>query len=316
MRFAVAFDLCSDRIQLKPDDYVAYYDRAHASEIFMDWNASQVDLEKVTEKAPDLFIGYISLARTQIRLNLLDEAILSSQKAITLAESNNANPAWGYMYLGRIYELLEDPDKSRLNFKKAVELGPDVDYIYYKYGNFLAETGVPNDLLTAEEEYKTYIKLCSDKAFAHSILANFYAKQNRLDEALAEYHISLQYDWESVNAWTGLANTYTQLGRTEDALDAYKNVLELYPRSFYAHASYGNFLVKKGDLEAAIEEYRTASELDPSNCILFLNLGLAYELSGDQKHAEESYYKAHSIDTAFDTACQVEATRRLTGFEE
>ena len=307
----IAFELCSDRIQLEPEDYVAYYDRAHASEILEDWDASHVDLKKVTEIAPDLFISYISLARTLIELKLLEEAALSSQKAITLAENVGANPAWGYLYLGRINELLEDPDMARLYFDKAIELAPDVDYIHYKYGNFLAETGIPGDLLAAENEYKTYIMLSSDKAQAHSVLAYFYAQQNRFDEALAEYHAGLQYNQGSVNAWTGLADTLAQLNRNDEALDAFNHALELGPRNFYAHASYGNYLLRQGEVEAAIVEYQFARELDSENCILLLNLGYAYELLGDWEGAEENYRIAHSGETEIDTKCQAEATRRL-----
>ena len=310
----IAFDLCSDRIQLEPEDYVAYYDRAHASEILEDWDAARFDLEAVTEKAPDLFIGYISLARAQIKLNRLEEALQSSQTAIKLAESVNENPAWAYLYLGHTYDLLGDADNARLSFHTAIMKGSEVDYLHYRYGQFLENTGDPDDLLAAEEEYQANVTLNSNKALAYSILAEFYARHNRFEEAIVEYRFALQYDQNSVNLWVGLANVYSQLDRKDEALDAYKRALEFEPENFYAQASFGNFLLKQGELESAIKQYEVARGLDPENCGLYLNLGLAYELLGDKEQAETFYRLAFSSDPQQYTECQAEAARRLTNF--
>jgi tetratricopeptide (TPR) repeat protein len=310
----IAFNLCSDRIQLEPEDYVAYYDRAHASEILQDWDAARFDFEMVTEKAPDLYIGYISLARAQIKLNQLEEALRSSQAAIKLAERINENPAWAYMYLGYTYKLLGDVDNARLSFKAAITKGSDVDYLHYQYAQFLESTGNPDDLLAAEEEYQTNIILNSNKALAHSTLADFYARHDRLDEAIVEYRFALQYDQDSANLWTGLANVYSQLNKEDEALDAYKHALEVGPENFFVQASFGNFLLKRGELESAIEQYEIARGLDPENCGLYLNLGLAYDLLDDKEQSEVFYQLAFSSDPQRYKECQAEAAERLMNF--
>jgi len=306
-----AYDLYSKRIGLHPDDYISYFNRAQAGEIIRDWDSVLADYQTARDKAPDLYIAYIGIARINIIMNRYQEAIQSCEEAIQLAEGKGANPAWAYIYLGHTYHLIGDSSNTRFAFNKAVELAPEVDYMHFRLAQYLESTGDINDLAAAEEEYRSCVVLSDNKAWAYSVLADFLAKQNRLDEAGCEYRNALQHDPQAVAIRLNYADVLERLGRSAEALDAYHRAIETDPDDLYARLSFGTFLFTQGQYESAIREWETARQIDPSNCDLLLNLGQAYELSNCHEQAKAVYLDASSLEAMEDQECRNEATRRL-----
>jgi len=309
-----AYDLYSDRISLHPDDYISYFSRAQAGEILRDWDSVLADYQTARDKAPDLYIAYIGLARINIIMNQYQEAIQSCEEAIQLAESKGANPAWAYIYLGHTYQLIGDSSNTRFAFNKAVELAPEVDYMHFRLAQYLESTGDLGDLAAAEEEYRSSVVLSDNKAWASSVLADFLAKQNRLDDARREYRNALQHDPQAVAIWLKYADVLERLDRNADARDAYHRAVETDPDDLYVRLSFGTFLFTQGEYESAVDEWEIARQMDPNNCGLLLNLGQAYETINDYMEAKTLYLIATSLDTTDDPECQNEAGKRISDF--
>lgn len=302
----VAADLCSNRIQLEPDDYVAYYDRALANEILQNLDAALDDHIKTREKAPDLFIAHISIIRTLIHQNKMPEAIQASLDAIDKAEMIDGNPAWAYLYLAYAQHKSGNFHEAKIAYEKATELAPQIPYMHLKAGEFFEEAG---DLRSAEEEYIALTETSSNQPWAHSKLAEFYARHNDLEKAVSEYRLSLQFDPEAAMVWTKLANVYAEQNRYDEARHAFNQAVILEPENFYPHFSYGNFLFTQGELESAIAEWEAARQSGFFDCGLYLNMGKAYDLLGDLKQAEVYYREAYSVSNAESSECQAEAAR-------
>jgi tetratricopeptide (TPR) repeat protein len=307
----IALKLCTDRIKLEPNDFTAYFDRALANDVLQDWESALGDYQSAREKEPNLYIAYLGIVRMQLTLNRVQDAIQAAQDAITLAESKKANPAWAYAYLAYSYESEMDTSNARFNYQKATSLAPEADYIHFLAGNFYARTENAQDLQVAEQEYKAIIRVSSNPAWGHTILADFYKKQNRLEDAAAEYRAALQTEQDVGGHWVALAQVLEQLGQTGDARKAYDRAVELEPGSFYAQYAYGNFLFIQGELEAAIRQWELANQINPQNCGLLVNIGRAYEMLGDQKQADALFLDALSNSNQPDQACQIDAKRRL-----
>ena len=307
-----ALRLCSDRILLDPHDYRAFFDRALTHEILKDWESALADYQAAKQNAPDLFTAHIGIIRMHLMLDQLPEAIQAAQEAIKLAESRDANPAWAYLHLAHAYERSKDVANTRLAYQKTTQLAPEIDWIHFQAGSFYSGTGDPQDLLAAEQEYKTMIQVSGNPAWAHSNLADFYARHNRLNEAVAEYHMALQTNPEIGGLWISLADVFNRLERHDEAKDAYERAIKFEPNNFYAYFAYGNYLFTQGELEDAIRRWETAHQINPRHCGLLLNIGQAYETLGDQQHAKTIYRLALSNEVEPDQDCQGEATRRLS----
>lgn len=306
-----AMKLCSDRIQFHPGDAVAFFDRALANEILQDWGAALADYQIAVEREPDLYIAHIGVIRIQLALKQVPEAIQAAQGAIELAESREANPAWAYLYLAHAYERNKSLAEARIAYGRAANLAPEVDWIRFQAGQFYAGVGEPNDLLAAEQEYKAMIDVSSNKAWAHSTLADLYVNQGRLEEAVAEYRAALKTEPETAGLWISLADVLLRLEQVAEAREDYDRAVKLAPDDFYVQFKSGNFLFTQGELEAAITHWEVAHQINPKDCGLLLNMGRAYELLGDQQQAENLYRDALSNKIEPKPECQAEARKRL-----
>ena len=310
------WNLCNKHIQINSESYVAYFDRAQANEILNDYEAALADYQKVKELAPELYIAYIGVNRALILLGRLPEALQNTQEAIKLAESNNANPAWAYVFLAHIQELMGETQNARFSFETAIDLAPDVDYMHLRYAKFLEQSKNPSDLIDAENVYQTYINVSENKGIAHVDFARFLDNQGRFTDAKNEYRKAIQYNPETVRFWVEYAEFLTRTNQYDEARQAYEKAVILDPGHPYTYSSYGNFLYYQGEFEAAIRVWEIAYILNSENCILLLSLGQAYELLGDLQQSISKYQIAVNQNYRSFPDCQIEAARRLSNFGE
>jgi tetratricopeptide (TPR) repeat protein len=213
--------------------------------------------------------------------------------------------------LAHAYERNKSLAEARIAYGRAANLAPEVDWIRFQAGQFYAGVGEPNDLLAAEQEYKAMIDVSSNKAWAHSTLADLYVNQGRLEEAVAEYRAALKTEPETAGLWISLADVLLRLEQVAEAREDYDRAVKLAPDDFYVQFKSGNFLFTQGELEAAITHWEVAHQINPKDCGLLLNMGRAYELLGDQQQAENLYREALSNKIEPKPECQAEARKRL-----
>jgi tetratricopeptide (TPR) repeat protein len=99
------------------------------------------------------------------------------------------------------------------------------------------------------------------RADIHWRLGRAYAKQQKLDEAIKQYRLSLALE-SKVSAHYLLAQALQAQGKLEEALEQYSEVLRQQPEA-EAHAKMGELLAELGRSQEAIVHYREALRLQP-----------------------------------------------------
>ena len=123
-------------------------------------------------------------------------------------------------------------------------------------------------------------KISGAGAPGYNNLANAYAKQGKVDEAIkmAERALEVQPDYGV--AHYNLGNLYAQQGRLDLAQSHFEAALRVLPNFADAHSNYGQLLAERGDLEAGMQHFLKAIELNPTLSRAYFNLGVALVRQG------------------------------------
>jgi len=123
----------------------------------------------------------------------------------------------------------------------------------------------------------------------YTYLANAYAAQGRLDDAIRSAKQALEIDSTYGTAHYNLGNFYAEKNRLDEAIQEYRAAIRVYPRFIEARGNLANVLVMKGDLPGAIEEYRQALLLSPNQSMLHFSLGNVLAMEGRSPEAIEHF---------------------------
>jgi tetratricopeptide (TPR) repeat protein len=117
-------------------------------------------------------------------------------------------------------------------------------------------------------------KVSGAGAAGYNNLANAYAKQGRVDEAIktALQAIAVQPDYGV--AHYNLGNLYVRQGNFDLAKQHFEAALRLLPNYAEAHSNYGQLLAERGDIAAGMEHFKKAVVLNPTLSRAHLNLGV------------------------------------------
>lgn len=133
-------------------------------------------------------------------------------------------------------------------------------------GNDVGEPPAPamgRDDAAAELEHVVQTR---PSALAYYNLANLYASQQRLDEAVDHYRRALGLEPARPEIYNNLANALRYQGNLSSAEAAYRKALELgpdHPMAHEGHTNLGNTLLLLGRLDEAAECFFRALELAP-----------------------------------------------------
>ena len=132
-------------------------------------------------------------------------------------------------------------------------------------------------------------------AAGYNNLANAYAKEGKINEAieLALRALSVQPSYGV--AHYNLGNLYMRQGRFDVARHHFEESLKVLPNYAEAHSNYGQLLAEGGDLSAGMEHFQTAIALDPSVSRAHLNLAVALAKSGRMDEAVAPLQRAVAL---------------------
>lgn len=162
------------------------------------------------------------------------------------------------------------------------------------------------DYAKAEKVWKAIVAIAPDDREAHSRLGSLYAAQDRINEAIAEFQLSLptkagivglvmshkragdlqqylarlQYDSEKnpfdAARWSELGQAQRALHRYETALEAFNHVVQIRPSSCAARVDLANALVDLARIDPAIAQLKACLAVDNNYYPAVVNLGEAY----------------------------------------
>jgi tetratricopeptide (TPR) repeat protein len=126
-------------------------------------------------------------------------------------------------------------------------------------------------------------------------LANAYAKQGRVNQAIETAKMAVQLQPNYGIAHFNLGNLYASQGRFDLAQPYFGEAIRLYPNYAEAHSNFGQLLAQQGDLKGSIQEFRKAIDLNPSLDGPYLNLGVALAKQGRMDDAINALMQAVTL---------------------
>ncbi|NEP77106.1 MAG: tetratricopeptide repeat protein [Okeania sp. SIO3B3] len=213
---------------------------------------------------------YYLLTRACVTNGRWEKAVENCREAIAL----NPNNLEYYKIISQCFQQLEQLDEAVPYFEKIIKLHPTDENTYYWFGDILERQG---KLKKAIEVYQQGVLNLPKNAILASHLQVLKGKQT-----LSE-------------AYCNLADTFAQQGYLEEAIKAYHSSINLNPNSALFYNNLGEALYKKGDLDEAIRYYRVAVSINPNSYIFHKNLGDAFLGKGRIDKAIRIYEKVISL---------------------
>ncbi|HXQ80810.1 MAG TPA: tetratricopeptide repeat protein [Opitutaceae bacterium] len=170
------------------------------------------------------------------------------------------------------------------------------------HNNLGAELTHAGRMDEAVAQFQMSLELQPDNVSAHNNLGDDLLQLGRADEALAHYHRALEIDPNFVPAQTGLGGALVQLGRVDEAIPHLQRALAADPGYARAHVSLGTAYLQEGRTDEAVAQFNEALRTDPGNAATITDLGTAFVQKGQPEQALAQYQRALRIDPSFATA--------------
>jgi tetratricopeptide (TPR) repeat protein len=145
-------------------------------------------------------------------------------------------------------------------------------------------------------QYAKAIQLNPEYEQAHNGLGAVLEKQGRFDEAVQHYRRALQIFPKYVAAINNLGVALEKQGKIHEAMEHYRVALDLKPDHADVLNNMGNALLNEDKTDEAVEYLRKALELDPNSAIVHFNLGNAYSKQGHKNEAIGHYLTALQLN--------------------
>lgn len=197
-------------------------------------------------------------ADTMASIGLYEEAIrLDPEYALAfqgLALALRSAPAYGSMVPEQAFPKAKDAAL------KALAIDPTLTAATVALASLRATYDW--DYQGAEVQYKRAIDLGPNNAEAHYSYGNFLVAMGRGDEALAEFRFAQQLDPLSQSIATNIAWTLYIAGRYDEALTAIREVITRDPNYGRAFMNLGEILQEQNKFDEAIAAFQRAKELN------------------------------------------------------
>ncbi len=174
--------------------------------------------------------------------------------------------------------------KAKAAALRAVEIDDDLAEAHSSLG--LVKVYYDLDWAGAEREFKRALELNPDLVLAHQRYASYLTFIGRITESTQHYEHALELDPFSLQLNMNLATNHYLLGQYDMAIRQLEDTLDLEPEYMPTHFVLGCTYTQKGDYEKAIQEFQCIYKLDEESYMALGFMGYAYALSGQRAEAE------------------------------
>ena len=164
---------------------------------------------------------------------------------------------------------------------------------HFDYGSALQKEG---RLEEAVEQYKIGLQFNPKDAKAHTSLAVALTGQAKFDAAVPHMETALRLEPNNPDFHLVYATLLQRIGHNDEAALHFETAIRLKPDSVEAHYSYAAFLAGLGNNDEYISELRRVLQLRPDYPYAELRLADALFANGNLKEAEGHYLAALRTD--------------------
>jgi tetratricopeptide (TPR) repeat protein len=198
-----------------------------------------------------------------------DRALQMAQSIIARLPASDVNVQWSYILEGKYYLDRHNPIAAENSLRRAVKIDHTNAAAHYSLAVALENQ---NKIPDAIAEYHRAIEMQRDSAFAHNNLGQLLRKQQNIDAALSEYRLAIAWDPLYAAAHNNLGAALKEKGQVPEAIAAYRRAIEIDPSYNPAHYNLGATLKDQGDNEEAMAEFRLAIQCNPKDVLSHIGL--------------------------------------------
>ena len=183
---------------------------------------------------------------------------------------------------------------------RSAESDPNVQLAYILKGDYFFDRG---NYVEAEGLLRKAVSLNWSNPAAHNNLGRALWRQNKLDEAIMQYHRAISINPKLAVAYNNLGIALAAKAMPDEAIAQFHRAMEIDRHFGLPHSNLARVLIREGKVDDAIAEYRRAIALDPKYVNSYVELGLALARQGKAADAIAEYRRAIEIDPKNASAC-------------
>jgi len=143
-----------------------------------------------------------------------------------------------------------------------------------------------HDWVRAEKEFRRALELDPDLVSAHQRYGSYLTFMGHFEEALRHYENALELDPFSLQVNMNIATTYYLRGEYDRAVNHLNRTMELEPNYMPTHFVLGCVYIQQNRFEEAIKEFQCIYKLDEEAYLAMGFMGYAHALAGQRAEAE------------------------------
>ena len=237
------------------------------------------------------------LAELYAKTGRIRDAVVEAQEIIKRDPDNlEARKLLGRIYLRGLGDL-QSGTQSQEVLKRAIEqyeqiarLEPNNIDNHILLGRLYR---LNNDLLKAENEFKTAVKIQPGSEEAVTMLAFLYNDEGDSKRA-AQVLASVPDSDRTTKLYAALGYTYEQQHDYPKAIEAYKNAIKQDPDNLEARRGLAQNLLNDNQSDAALDQFKAIVEADPHDAPSYMRLAEIYRRTGNFDKALEALKKAET----------------------
>jgi tetratricopeptide (TPR) repeat protein len=290
-----------------PDKAAAYYHfaMAHIYEEMVsmygraDYANKAVDeYRQAIENDPTSDYLNAGLAELYARTGRIKDAVLEAQD-ILQRDGNNleAHRLLGRIYLRSLGDMQSGTQSQEIlklaidQFEQIVRLDPKSVEDHLLLGRLYR---LNNDLVKAENEFKTAVKIQPDSEEAVTALSILYNEEGDTSRALDVLN-AFPEAARSAKLYSALGYTYEQSKSYKKAIEAYQKAVDLDRDNLDSVRGLAQNLMNDGQPDAALVQFKVIVDADPSDAQTYMRIAEIYRRNGKYDEALESLKKASAV---------------------
>jgi tetratricopeptide (TPR) repeat protein len=291
----------------KPDKAAAYYHfaMAHIYEEMVSMYGRADYANKAIEEYRlaidnDPTSDYLNagLAELYARTGRIKDAVLEAQD-ILKRDGNNleAHRLLGRIYLRSLGDMQSGTQSQEIlklaieEYEEIVRLDPKSVEDHLLLGRLYR---LNNDLVKAENEFKTGVKIQPDSEEAVTALSILYNEEGDTSRAL-EVLNAFPEGARSAKLYSALGYTYEQNKAYKKAIEGYQKAVDLDHDNLDSVRGLAQNLMNDNQPDAALVQYKVIAEADPSDAQTYMRMAEIYRRNGKLDEAQECLKKASAV---------------------
>jgi tetratricopeptide (TPR) repeat protein len=249
----------SNALKVDRDFADAHYDLAQAYVHMGEFGAARSELMHTVDLQPTNYKARIDLGELWLAIGKTEEA-QTQANAVVAAQPDNADV---HAILSAIAAKEGHKDQALIEIHRALEIEPNRAAFHQNLA--LLQSGDPAENASVEEELKKSVSLDPKSANAKLVLASFYVRNSRWQQAEQASRDAVATDPNSIAARTGLARVYLGQGNQHMAEEVLRQASQNLADNPEGARLLADYFASSGQMDKAKVEFSSLAAKYPKS---------------------------------------------------